>query len=513
MNSKPNESQNNILKTIGVERPKDSVAESIAIENILYIKPVFIPVFALTFYMCMVHFSIPVALAFILQTATFCFLLFNYQRGKKTDNVRRTNAMIYLHMLGILIFCVMCAIQAPSVDLVWYYCFITIFTLFSIFVVPPTYSVLFLFVLAVILIVLFPNSIFSMIPARRLISVIASIIYLTALRFFRNSSSVMAYEQVRMEKLLLEQQAERDSQTGVYNRRGADRVISEYIQSSPGKPACLVELEIKDLKLFNSLYGLEVGNVLIKTVVREIGSVFGQDVVVIRATGDTFAVFIKDFNAEEGIPGIHQYAATRHSLTHEGNSFDYEITVGYATYPAQGETAVDLFNKADQAVFHANANNLKCVAFEPKMLRQSELQLGFTELDLATGIPGALLIYKADGDQQILFANDELVHIFECDDLADLQSYLGNSFRNLVHPQDAWKVQASISKQLANGNSNLDYVEYRIITKNGKVKNIVDYGKLVHSQHHGDIFYVFLYDEQKRAELQALPHTGPVEGA
>ena len=40
-------------------------------------------------------------------------------------------------------------------------------------------------------------------------------------------------------------------------------------------------------------------------------------------------------------------------------------------------------------------------------------------------------------------------------------------------------------------------MEYRILTKTGKIRNVIDLGRLVTDQHYGDIFYVFLMDRER----------------
>ena len=41
----------------------------------------------------------------------------------------------------------------------------------------------------------------------------------------------------------------------------------------------------------------------------------------------------------------------------------------------------------------------------------------------------------------------------------------------------------------------MDFVRYRIITKNGNIKHVRDYGHLVHGESDVDLFYVFVVEE------------------
>ena len=121
-------------------------------------------------------------------------------------------------------------------------------------------------------------------------------------------------------------------------------------------------------------------------------------------------------------------------------------------------------------------------------------------------VPGAILIYSADWDkEEILFANKELVHMFDCENMEEFLNFTNYSFKGIVHPDDYERVEASIKaqvdKQLLEDSEKTeanDFVDYKILTKKGKIKNIIDNGRLVDSEYYGKIFYVLLIDADMR---------------
>ncbi len=113
-------------------------------------------------------------------------------------------------------------------------------------------------------------------------------------------------------------------------------------------------------------------------------------------------------------------------------------------------------------------------------------------------MPGGFLIYRAREGEEILFANQALIRIFQCDDMEDFRELTGNSFRGMVHKEDLQSVEKSIWKQIAESHYDLDYVEYRIIRKDGSLRWVEDYGHFTHSEVMGDIFYVFLTDATEK---------------
>lgn len=109
-------------------------------------------------------------------------------------------------------------------------------------------------------------------------------------------------------------------------------------------------------------------------------------------------------------------------------------------------------------------------------------------------LPGGFFIYEAEGDEKILFAENNIVEIFGCRTFEEFKEYTGGTFSGMVHPDDIQKVQTQIKAQTIFGEKRHDYVRYRIITKKGDVKYIEDFGHLLHSEGGRSYFYVFIVD-------------------
>ncbi len=117
---------------------------------------------------------------------------------------------------------------------------------------------------------------------------------------------------------------------------------------------------------------------------------------------------------------------------------------------------------------------------------------------LANRMPGGFFIYRADGNQEIIYANKSMLRIFNCSSMEEFQELTGNSFRGIVHPDDLAAVERSINEQISRSEDDLDYVEYRIIQKGGKIRWLEDYGHFTQSDKEGNIFYVFVVDATER---------------
>lgn len=131
---------------------------------------------------------------------------------------------------------------------------------------------------------------------------------------------------------------------------------------------------------------------------------------------------------------------------------------------------------------------------------ESMLQTAYEMMCFMDKIPGGFLIYHADGDEGVVYANKGLLRIFQCDTWDQFQDMTHGSFRGLVFPDDLEEVEESIKRQIAESQYDLDYVEYRITRRDGTIGWIEDYGHFVHGETVGDFFYVFLGDATEKME-------------
>ncbi len=137
-------------------------------------------------------------------------------------------------------------------------------------------------------------------------------------------------------------------------------------------------------------------------------------------------------------------------------------------------------------------------SFSPSLPDSPNALTAYEVINFMDEMPGGFLIYHADEDEQIIYANKGLLRIFQCDTLEEFQELTGNSFKGIVHPDDLEEVEKSIREQIAHSQYDLDYVEYRIIRKNGTIRWVEDYGHFINSEAIGNIFYVFIGDATEK---------------
>lgn len=128
--------------------------------------------------------------------------------------------------------------------------------------------------------------------------------------------------------------------------------------------------------------------------------------------------------------------------------------------------------------------------------------------DVLAHMPGGFFVYHADGDEAVVYVNEACLRIFGCADEEQFVALTGGTFPGMVHPEDIEAVEHSISRQIQADRYSMDYVEYRIIRRDGSVRWIEDYGHHV-TLDAGEFFYVFINDatdklRERADELEAV---------
>lgn len=105
-------------------------------------------------------------------------------------------------------------------------------------------------------------------------------------------------------------------------------------------------------------------------------------------------------------------------------------------------------------------------------------------------------IYRAKEDEKILYANPAVVELFGCKSMEDFLGMVNSSFKGMVHPEDLNRVEWDIQQQVESSDGNMDYVQYRIIRKDGQIRWVDDCGHLESSEwgEENRLFYVFIKD-------------------
>lgn len=279
---------------------------------------------------------------------------------------------------------------------------------------------------------------------------------------------------------------EMDVLTGFKNRKAYYKDIEAIEKDSERctRPLGVVFADINGLKSINDRAGHEAGDRLITEIARVIADVFA-DASKYRIGGDEFVVLSFDENENDFLDKLKQLER------------NWKKGPSAALGSVWLEEAKDLEQSvalADKEMYQDKSRYYEKKGHDRRRSKNVGTEEALKKVEeLSEFLPGGFFIYHADDKEEIIFVNSELLKIYGCDTEEEFRELTGNSFKGMIHPDDLALVETDISSQIKKEND-IDYVEYRIICKDGTQKYVRDYGRFVHTELYGDVYYVFIND-------------------
>ncbi len=152
----------------------------------------------------------------------------------------------------------------------------------------------------------------------------------------------------------LRRRAITDPLTGVLNRRGwDDRIVAEIARAQrTGRPLAIAYLDVAGLKTVNDTYGHHAGDRLLQATARLLEENSRAEDAAARLGGDEWAVLLPE-QAEDGAKVFARRLSRRLPEVQRdlGIESDWSLTVGWATYPHDGEDPATLLAAADRRLY------------------------------------------------------------------------------------------------------------------------------------------------------------------
>lgn len=176
---------------------------------------------------------------------------------------------------------------------------------------------------------------------------------------------------------------------------------------------------------------------------------FPKNAVIARNGGDEFCLLLPNQTCESIHDKFKEFTRSEKKFYHKGEVHSFTISLGYAQYPQQAKNYDGLMHCADP------------------------------------------------DDDELLFANYEMLHLCGCKDMDEFFAYTKQKFCNLINKQEQTEVEESIWKQInANGGQENDYVKFSLVRKDGTQVTVFDHGRIVENIYYGRVFYVLLLNEK-----------------
>ena len=110
---------------------------------------------------------------------------------------------------------------------------------------------------------------------------------------------------------------------------------------------------------------------------------------------------------------------------------------------------------------------------------------------LMDGMPGGFFVYRRDETKKIIYANQKLLDIFDCDTWDEFVELTGGTFIGMVYARDRMIVHDYVRRARESGRTS-GGTNYRIHTKKGVFKYVQNYANFVNDYVEGRLVYVFI---------------------
>lgn len=300
--------------------------------------------------------------------------------------------------------------------------------------------------------------------------------------------------------------SETDKLTGIYNRSGFDDQLDYHLRRHPDQPCVVAELDIDNFKFINDLYGHPTGDRALQTLASSLRRFFASDVVIGRNGGDEFCLLLPGETRESVAEKLRSFCAVPKTFVHDDEPHVFTISMGYAEYPTQTSTREGLMRYADAALYEVKLHGKNgCQAYEDGF-NAIRTQLGFRLNDISMNLPGAFIIYRADpADDELLYANCEMLRLTGCNDMPAFFDYTKRSFRNLVAPAEQDSVQTSVWAQVNADCADINaYVRFSLVRHDGSQVQVLAHGRIVEHSSYGRLFYVLFEDVAKHEQYYSV---------
>lgn len=172
----------------------------------------------------------------------------------------------------------------------------------------------------------------------------------------RTIATISDVDDYKKENALLENMAQKDLLTGIYNKLTTEKIIQDYL-SADGKDKChaLFIIDIDNFKTVNDTFGHTVGDTVLQMISSCLKTHFRTEDIIGRAGGDEFVVFLKNVPSDALIyekAELLRDALQNFSLSAK-EAFPISISIGISLYPQNGCKYAELFTTADKALYRS----------------------------------------------------------------------------------------------------------------------------------------------------------------
>lgn len=171
---------------------------------------------------------------------------------------------------------------------------------------------------------------------------------------------ILIFEDVTRERQTAEQLiylAERDSLTGLYNRRRFEDELERMLTDAQRHidTGALLFFDLDEFKYINDTFGHRAGDAMLIRVAGEVGALVRRNEVLCRLGGDEFAILMPGANEVDAQSLAERIvrAVAQIPFRFEGKTLRLTCSLGVAVYPQHASNGEELVAHADAAMYQA----------------------------------------------------------------------------------------------------------------------------------------------------------------
>ena len=162
----------------------------------------------------------------------------------------------------------------------------------------------------------------------------------------------------------LQHSAEHDILTGFFNKSAYQKHVEDYLAKLTPRnlPPALLIIDADGFKAINDAFGHLFGDGVLADMGLAIRSKFKQTDIIGRIGGDEFVVLLCELPSLEFLDKVCHELLISLDRTYENNNIKlpFSVSIGVALYPEHGTSYVDLFKKADRALYDSKSRGKNC---------------------------------------------------------------------------------------------------------------------------------------------------------
>jgi len=161
--------------------------------------------------------------------------------------------------------------------------------------------------------------------------------------------------------------ANHDALTGLANRAQFDRRLEKLIENAPRDGFAVMCIDLDKFKAVNDTYGHNAGDAVLVAAATRFAERVGDKGLVARTGGDEFVALVTSGVDPRALKMLGEclIADACIPVPFEGNDLQIGASIGVSIFPANGRTAKDIINAADQVLYDSKrAGRGRCTLAE-----------------------------------------------------------------------------------------------------------------------------------------------------